>query len=131
LTARIQVDAAGVYHLYFDFFAASAADAVPVTCPEFDHDQNSVIELFHDPDGLNTASPDAYAVGQGSETVNVQDNGENGEFGDGITAPGWSGSATFAFTYGPLVSGSPADGTVGTKYLDKSIAVSGGTSPTR
>ena len=28
-----------------------------------------------------------------------------------------------------MVSGSPAGGTVGTAYLDKSIAVSGGTSP--
>ncbi len=130
VTARIQVDAAGVYHLYFDLFAPSAADG-PVTCPQFDHDQNSVIALFHDPDGLNSATADAYKVGQGSETVNVQDNGEDQDFGNGITAPGWSGSATFAFTYGPslVLSGTPAGGTVGTKYLDTSIAVSGGTSP--
>jgi IPT/TIG domain len=130
VTARIQVDAAGVYHLYFDFFASSAAGG-PVKCPALDHDQNSGIALFHDPDGKDTASPDAYAVGQRSESVNVQDNGEDQDFGNGITAPGWSGSATFAFAYGssPVVSGSPAGGTVGTPYLDKSIAVSGGTSP--
>ena len=130
VTARIQVDAAGVYHLYFDFFASSAAGG-PVKCPALDHDQNSVIALFHDPDGKDTASPDAYAVGQRSESVNAQDNGEDQDFGNGITAPGWSGSATFAFAYGssPVVSGSPAGGTVGTPYLDKSIAVSGGTSP--
>jgi hypothetical protein len=127
--ARIQVDGAGSYHLYFDFFAASAADG-PVACDG--DDQNSVIRLFHDPDGLDTSSPDIYTVGQGSASVNVQDNGENGDFGDGITAPGWSGSATFAFSYGPgpvAVSGDPAGGTVGTKYVDKSIAVSGGTAP--
>jgi large repetitive protein len=130
VTARIQVDTAGAYHLYFDLFASSAAGG-PVKCPDLDHDQNSVIALFHDPDGKDTASPDAYAVGQRFETVNVQDNGEDQEFGNGITAPGWSGSATFAFAYGsiPVVSGSPAGGTVGTAYLDKSIAVSGGTSP--
>ncbi len=130
VTARIQVDAAGVYHLYFDFFASSAAGG-PVKCPELDHDQNSGISLFHDPDGKDTASPDAYAVGQRSESVNVQDKGEDQDFGNGVTAPGWSGSAAFAFAYGssPVVSGSPAGGTVGTPYLDKSIAVSGGTSP--
>jgi hypothetical protein len=130
VTARIQVDAAGIYHLYFDFFAPSAAGG-PVKCPALDYDQNSVIALFHDPDGKDTASPDAYAVGQRSESVNAQDNGEDQDFGNGITAAGWSGSATFAFAYGssPVVSGSPAGGTVGTPYLDKSIAVSGGTSP--
>lgn len=130
VTARIQVDAAGVYHLYFDFFAPSAANG-PISCPAYYHSQNSVIRLFHDPDALNTASADAYAVGQGSETVNVQDNGDDGDYGDGITAAGWSGTGTFAFSYGsnPVVSGSPAGGTVGIEYLDKSITVSGGTSP--
>ena len=99
MTARIQVDAAGIYHLYFDFFAPSAAGG-PVKCPALDYDQNSVIALFHDPDGKDTASPDAYAVGQRSESVNAQDNGEDQDFGNGITAAGWSGSATFAFAYG-------------------------------
>jgi hypothetical protein len=127
--ARVQVDEAGTYHLFFDFFAPSAADG-PVPCDGAT--QNSVIDLFHDPDGLDTASSDLFTVGQGSASVSAQDNGKDALFGNGITAPGWSGTAHFAFTYGPgpvVVSGGPSGGTVGTTYLDKSIAVSGGTAP--
>jgi large repetitive protein len=131
--ARIQVDAAGHYHLYFDFFAASAADG-PVTCPPEHWVQNSVINLDHNPDGTDVASSDTYSLGQSTETVSATDNGEDEEYGNGITAPGWSGSATFNFTYGSLanpvvVSGTPGGGTVGAKYSDSTIGVNGGTSP--
>ena len=131
VTARIQVDAAGVYHLYFDFFAVRRRPAVPSSVRRSTTTRTRVSPSSTTLMGRTRPRPTRSAVGQRSESVNVQDNGEDQDFGNGITAPGWSGSATFAFVYGssPVVSGSPAGGTVGTPYLDKSIAVSGGTSP--
>ena len=101
LDAYIEIDSAGVYHLYFYMeYVVGAADFAG-SCSSVPNatSDNILIGLEHANDGSDTMSPDSFQIGQTTLTSSGTDAGGDGLNGNGISAPGWTTTANFTFTY--------------------------------